>query len=179
MAKRFCKVIVIFAIFCTVLIIFCGCGVHTKCDTGLLRVHIRANSNSEIDQAVKMQVKSEVSEYLTDKLDSVSEFTVAYGIIERELTAVEKIASDTLARHGFNYGARARLNNEYFPTRAYGDKVIESGYYDALIIQLGDGKGDNWWCVIYPPLCFVSATGNGNLAYKSFIKELWDKFFAS
>ena len=68
-----------------------------------------------------------------------------------------------------------KLNNEYFPTRAYDDLVLENGYYDALIIELGSGKGDNWWCVVYPPLCFADCTQK--IEYKSKFLEIINKIF--
>ncbi|MBR2988768.1 MAG: stage II sporulation protein R [Clostridia bacterium] len=157
--------------------IFCSCSVHTNLETRLLRIHIRANSNDERDQAVKMKVKSTVSEYLTVKLDGVTDFNTAYKIIASELDCITAKANATLKANGFNYGANAKLNYEYFPTRAYEDTVVDGGYYDALIINLGSGRGDNWWCVIYPPLCFISNAKSNDFRYKSLIKELWDKFF--
>ena len=87
----------------------------------------------------------------------------------------EKQADKILREHGFTYGARASLRQEEFPTRVYEDITLSAGVYDALILELGTGEGDNWWCVVYPPLCF--AGGNGNVVYKSKIAEIIRNFF--
>jgi stage II sporulation protein R len=158
-------------------IIFCGCDVHNNKAQALIRIHIRANSNSAVDQQVKLKVRDAVNDYLESMLGDVKTFDVAYEKLNAKLDVINKTAGDVLAQNGFKYGVRVRLNNEFFPTRAYGDVVVESGYYDALIIELGEGKGDNWWCVIYPPLCYVKASGEGSVRYKSLIKELWEKYF--
>ena len=91
------------------------------------------------------------------------------------LEEIEKVADSVLNENGFSYSSKAGVRNELFPTRKYDDLVLDGGYYDALIIELGDAKGDNWWCVVYPPLCF---TGEGQgYQYKSKIKEIIDNFF--
>ena len=80
------------------------------------------------------------------------------------------LANQVLAKNGFNYKATVAVRNEEFPTRVYEDLTLESGYYDALIVELGRAKGDNWWCVVYPPMCF---TGNeSGIIYKSKILEI-------
>ncbi|MBQ7223976.1 MAG: stage II sporulation protein R [Clostridia bacterium] len=171
------KKIVTILICFSLCIIFCGCDVHNNDTQALLRIHIRANSNASADQQVKLKVRDAVNDYLERELDGVKTFDEAYKKLSQKLAVINKTAGDVLARNGFKYGVRVKLNNEFFPTRAYGDIVIESGYYDALIIELGEGKGDNWWCVIYPPLCYVKPCGEGNIQYKSLIKELWEKYF--
>ena len=169
--KKFCFLLIIFC----VLSIFCSCSVHTtSVDEALIRIHIRANSNCATDQAVKMAVKSEITAYLERELKGVNDYATAYREIEKRLDRLSSIASDALKENGFSYKAKAVMNNEYFPTRAYKDSVVPSGYYDALIVTLGEGEGDNWWCVVYPPLCFTGA--NGNYIYKSKIREIIENF---
>lgn len=165
-------------VFLLSLIICTGC-VHTNLDEGymLIRIHIRAESNSETDQAVKLKVRDRICEYLECELDGIEDFQSAYAGIEKRLGELTKLADGVLEKEGFSYKARARMSNEFFPTRSYEGIVVESGYYDALIIELGAGKGDNWWCVIYPPLCYLEVNGAGGFRYKSKIKELWDKYF--
>ena len=87
------------------------------------------------------------------------------------------MCDETLYANGKNYRSRVIVCREYFPTRAYESVVVESGVYDALIIELGEGAGDNWWCVIYPPLCFVKSEDDG-VRYKSRIAELWRRFIS-
>lgn len=157
-----------------------GC-VHTMDNEGykLIRIHIRANSNESADQAVKLKVRDRLSAEMTDKLSDVKTFATAYRRIEKMLDNLSDIADEVLAENGFDYKSRVRLNNEYFPTRTYEGVVVESGYYDALIVELGSGKGDNWWCVIYPPLCYVEAQAGSKVEYASLIKELWEKFIST
>ena len=141
---------------------------------GYLRIHIRANSNSSVDQTVKYQVKEAVVEYLTPLVSGVKSANEAMQIVNNNLEGISLVATAVLTQNGFDYGAKAVLKDEYFPTRNYGDLVLEDGYYDALIVNLGDGAGENWWCVVYPPLCFVSG-GEGKVEYKSLFKEIIEK----
>ncbi len=147
--------------------IFSGCIDNNTYDGELLRLHIRANSNTAADQSVKLKVRDAVNSYITDNIRK-STFDEAYAEIGAKLSELSSIANDVLRRNGFGYGARARLANEYFPSRMYKDVTVPEGYYDALIIELGDGKGDNWWCVVYPPLCYGE-----DFRYKSFFAELF------
>lgn len=158
-------------------IFFCACGENNSDERQLLRLHIRANSNSDIDQAVKLKVRDSVVAYLESELISIDDFELAKKEINKRKSEIKRIADKTLADNGFSYTASVSLNNEFFPTRMYESVVVESGYYDALIIQLGAGAGDNWWCVIYPPLCYVEATYGSGFRYKSKIKELIDLYF--
>ena len=142
--------------------------------TEYLRIHIRANSNAEEDQTVKYKVKDGIVEFLTPLLAECKTKTAAEKTINDHLKEIEEIADAVLIENGYTYGSSAKIKSELFPTRVYEKITLESGYYDALIINLGDGAGDNWWCVVYPPLCFV---GSGNYVYKSKIKEIIDGFF--
>ena len=156
-----------------------GCGmrgqsVDAQADA-YLRVHIRADSNEAAAQAVKYKVRDAVVEFLNPTVADCATKEAAMKKIGEKLTEIEEVAGRVLRANGFSYGARASLRREEFPTRMYADTTLEAGEYDALILELGSGKGDNWWCVVYPPLCFTS--GNGNIVYKSKIAEIIKKFF--
>lgn len=140
-----------------------------------LRVHIRANSNSENDQAVKYKVRDAVVEFLTPTVAECETKEEAISAIEEKLPAIAQVADSVLRANGFFYGARASLRKEEFPTRVYENATLEAGVYDALILELGTGEGDNWWCVVYPPLCFTS--GNNNIIYRSKIAEIIRSFY--
>ncbi len=140
-----------------------------------LRVHIRANSNGEEDQRVKYIVRDGVVKFLTPFVAQCETKEEAMQTVKGLLGEAEKQADKILREHGFTYGARASLRQEEFPTRVYEDVTLSAGVYDALILELGTGEGDNWWCVVYPPLCF--AGGNGNVVYKSKIAEIIRNFF--
>ena len=151
----------------------------TQASESYLRLHIRANSNSEVDQAVKYQVKAAVVDYLTEKIAAGSTFEEVYEILNENLSGIEAVADQVLSSSGLAYTSHARLNEEYFPTRSYGELTLENGYYDALILELGSGSGNNWWCVVYPPLCFIGSEGSNptNIEYKSKFIEIIRKFF--
>ena len=140
----------------------------TRCE--YFRIHIRADSNEKEAQAVKLKVRDAVVEYLTPLVAVADSKEQAMSLTKGKLKEIEEVAASVLERNGYFYGATASLKSESFPTRVYGDYTLSAGEYEALIIELGLGRGDNWWCVVYPPLCFSSAGGE-NVKYKSLIRE--------
>lgn len=178
MRKRVKKLISIGLIIFLIMLIFCGCSEHTITEEyQLIRIHIRANSNLESDQSVKLEVRDAVTSYLESKMQSVVTVEDAYTKLNLLLGSLTSVVKAELVKNGFYYGCSVELNNEYFPTRSYQDIIVESGYYDALIINLGEASGDNWWCVIYPPLCYLDPQSTSDVFYKSFVKEFFDKYF--
>ena len=143
--------------------------------TEYLRIHIRANSNGEADQAVKYKVRDGIVAYLTPTVASCTTKAQAIRAISGQLEGVESVAERILRENGYFYGARASIRSEEFPTRVYDGVTLEAGVYDALIVELGTGAGDNWWCVVYPPLCFTG--GNVSVTYRSKILEIIESFF--
>ena len=139
-----------------------------------LRIHIRADSNDSADQNVKYQVKTAVVEYLTPFLSNADTKEKAMNIVERELKNIEAVCDKTLAENGFSYKSKAKLCAEQIPHRSYNGVTLAAGVYDALIVELGSGSGNNWWCVVYPPLCFVGGESNGTnqIVYKSKLLEI-------
>ncbi len=140
-----------------------------------LRIHIRANSNAEADQAVKYEVRDAIVSYLTPVVASCESKAQAIERVGEQIEGAIQAANAVLKREGYSYVARASIRREAFPTRVYDGVTLSGGVYDALIVELGSGTGDNWWCVVYPPLCFSS--GNGNVVYKSKIAEIIKNFF--
>lgn len=164
-----------------VAIVACLCAPTVpKENADYLRIHIRADSNDEKAQNVKYKVKAAVVDYLTPLLVGVSNKSDAVSRVSSCLDELETVANTVLADEGFDYKCRADVRAENFPCRTYGSLTLQSGVYDALILQLGSGKGDNWWCVVYPPLCFVGGESNGtnSIVYRSFLKEVIEKFLA-
>ena len=140
-----------------------------------LRIHIRANSNLNADQQVKYMVKDKVVAYLTPYIAECNTKQKAQTLLETNLFGIEQVATAVLREKGFDYSVKASVKTEEFPTRVYEGVCLESGFYDALIIELGSGKGDNWWCVVYPPLCF---TGEGaSCVYRTKILYIINDFF--
>ena len=166
-------IIIIICIIITVVTL--ASGIKTETNYEYLRVHIRANSNAEIDQAIKYEIKDQIVQFLTPYLAQCETKDQSIKTINQNLQNLEQIADKTLKQNNFDYTSKASIKNEYFPTRVYDDLVLESGNYDALIIELGSAQGDNWWCVVYPPLCFVSS--NTKVVYKSKLVEIINYFY--
>lgn len=166
--KHINLVIAAIAVFCCIPQIFCACVVNNIYDGQVLRLHVRANSDSAADQSVKYAVRDSINTYLESRITEASDFATAYAKVSRMLPELEAIANSTLRYYGKDYTANVKLCREYFPTRAYRDVTLKGGEYDALIVELGEAQGNNWWCVIYPPLCYGS-----EFEYKSIIAELF------
>lgn len=142
-----------------------------------LRMHVRANSNETGDQAVKYRVRDAVVAYLTPLVATCHTKAEAESMLKENLKNISAVATETLCRAGYDYGAVAKLKQEQFPTRVYDGFTLESGIYDALIIELGSGLGENWWCVVYPPLCFTGQSSGGTtVKYRSKILEIINRF---
>ena len=146
-----------------------------QAENDYLRIHVRANSNDAVDQDIKYKVKDEVVKFITPYAAQCVDKETAKKVIGGILKDIEKVCDRVLKEHGFTYTSRASVREEQFPTRVYGDLTLEHGVYDALIIELGEGVGDNWWCVIYPPLCFTSPTTD--IKYRSLIYDIIQNFF--
>ena len=143
--------------------------------TEYLRIHVRADSNEESAQAVKYKIKDAVVKYLTPYIAECDTKAKAETLLTARLREIEKVADQELKANGCEYKSKASVREEQFPTREYDGIELASGYYDALILELGSGKGDNWWCVVYPPLCF---SGEGTTyVYRSKIKAIIDRFY--
>lgn len=162
-------------ISCTALaLIFIFCPIKSlgeKTQTEYLRIHIRANSNSLADQNVKYKVKEGVVDALIPLLAEIESFDEAKEVMTQNFDYIEKVANDILISEGFFYGVSAQIDNEYFPTRVYDNLTLEEGFYDALILRLGSGEGDNWWCLVYPAFCFTNSTNSENVVY---ISKIWE-----
>lgn len=177
--KKFCIIFLLSIIISLTALGFSGIwqsGAQTTDGGAYLRIHIRADSNDPQAQAVKYTVRDEVVEYLTPLVAEYETKAEAMNGVAQNLNAIAAVATQTLQRKGFSYTATAELTVENFPTRVYADHTLPAGEYSALIIRLGSGSGDNWWCVVYPPLCFAAT--NADVVYKSKIKEIIENFSA-
>ena len=144
----------------------------------VIRIHIRANSNDVCDQDIKLEVRDGVIEYITPLIAECDDSEDVKNTLNSNLKNIENIADEILFSQGYNYKSEANIKNEYFPSRDYDGITFPADYYDALIINLGTGKGNNWWCVAYPPLCFVGDDlGTNEVKYRSKILELIERFF--
>jgi len=158
-------------------LIFWGCRTHTSVDSphpDIIRLHIRANSNNRRDQEVKLLVRDAVLAFLEDELAAKQSVDAAMRHIRSRLSRIESITDGILTREGVRYISAARFDVTHFPRITYESGTLAAGYYNALIITLGASGGSNWWCVIYPPLCYVPSNvqGGEGFRYRSFI---WDR----
>lgn len=124
----------------------------------IIRLHVIANSDSEEDQAVKLKVKETIITYLRGEMMDAHTVEEARQTIREHLPEVEEIAREKLLEEGYTYEVSASLEDCYFPVKEYGDMTFPAGEYEALRVKLGKSSGRNWWCVMYPTLCFVDST---------------------
>lgn len=123
-----------------------------------VRLHILANSDSVQDQKVKLKVRDAVIAYLTPHVKDVADAQEAKKIIFSHQEEIVLVAQNCLVDNGFDYPVDIQIGSFAFPVRSYGDLVLPAGEYQAVRILLGNGAGQNWWCVLFPPLCFIEGT---------------------
>lgn len=124
----------------------------------IIRFHVIANSDSNKDQALKLKVKDQLVKKLSPLLKNASSIGEARAIIKKNEDLIQKVAIDTIKKNGYDYTVKVSLGKTYFPLKLYGNYSFPPGYYEALRVQIGDAQGKNWWCVMFPPLCFVDET---------------------
>ena len=120
----------------------------------ILRFHVIANSDSECDQAVKEEVRDAVGTYLQPLLEEAESLEETKQIVGKNIRAIENISRETLLANGYDYAVTARITTTDFPEKTYGSYTFPKGEYEALQIIIGEGEGQNWWCVLYPNMCF-------------------------
>ena len=121
----------------------------------LIRFHVIANSDSDKDQKLKLKVRDEVISYLQPKLENSNSIEESEKIIKNEYKTLENISKKVISKNGYNYTVKVGLEYSNFPARQYSSVVLPAGKYKALRIIIGEGKGKNWWCVMFPPLRFI------------------------
>lgn len=124
----------------------------------VVRFHVLAASDSEIDQALKLLVKNRVLEYMSEPLSKAESASEALNLLEDNKEKIIELAKEVIEENGYDYPVSAQVEDIYFPVKTYGDVTFPAGVYTAFRIIIGEGSGSNWWCVLYPPLCFVDVT---------------------
>ena len=132
----------------------------------VVRLHILAESNSEVDQQVKLKVRDALLKKNTELLSSKVTPQNAEEYFENSKEELEKCANEVLKESGFNYTAKITLGKEYYTTRTYEDLTFPAGTYTSVKVVLGSGEGKNWWCVMYPSLCLFSSSDRDDLDNK-------------
>lgn len=151
--------------------VFCPMKTIGEPQKEYLRIHIRANSNSDEDQRVKYMVKEAVVDALIPLLADIETFDEAKSVMQKNFDHIEDVANGVLKSEGFSYECKAEIDNEYFPARTYDNLTLGEGYYDALILKLGNAEGDNWWCLVFPAFCFTNSQNSDNIVY---ISKIWE-----
>ncbi len=123
----------------------------------LIRIHVLANSDSQADQQLKLKVKDDVVRYLEPQLAQSHSIEESRQIIQNNLPQLEQTAKDTLQRLNSNYDVTLQYGRFDFPVKYYGGFSLPAGNYEALRILIGEGQGHNWWCVLFPPMCFTDS----------------------
>ncbi len=130
-------------------------NISTEIADSVFRLHVLANSDSEEDQNLKYKVRDNLLNYMNSICKNCTSKQEAISIVEENKNTFEQIARDTIKEEGYSYSVKINIGNFEFPTKNYGDISLPAGFYDALRVEIGEAKGQNWWCVMFPPLCFV------------------------
>ena len=133
-------------------------AVSSDLSNSVFRLHVLANSDSEEDQKLKLKVRDSLLEYMNNICKNCSTKQEAISIANEHKNEFQNIAEQTIIENGFNYNVNININNFYFPTKDYGDISLPAGYYDALRVEIGEAEGKNWWCVMFPSLCFIDVS---------------------
>ena len=149
-----CCVFVLCAAICNIL------PIHgeEKIYDSVLRLHVLANSDSDEDQALKLKVRDAIIAYVSPRVIDSASREEAIEILQGELYKIEEIAADVIKDEGYNYSVNVTLTLEEYPTRNYEAMSFPSGEYVSLRVLIGEAEGQNWWCVLFPPLCLSSAS---------------------
>ena len=130
-------------------------NISTDIASSVFRLHVIANSDSKEDQDLKYKVRDNLLKYMNKICKNCTSKEDAISLVEKNKYIFKQIALDTISNEGFSYDVNINIGNFEFPTKNYGDISLPAGLYDALRVEIGEAKGQNWWCVMFPPLCFV------------------------
>lgn len=133
-------------------------AVSSDIANSVFRLHVIANSDEKEDQELKLKVRDNVLSYMNKICENVTTKEDAILIANEHIDEFKEIALNTIHENGYDYSVNVRIGNFSFPTKTYGDISLPAGLYDALRIEIGEAKGQNWWCVMFPPLCFVDVS---------------------
>lgn len=160
--KKILKSLLILIILFSIYTFICAYSyvnaVSENLSNSVFRLHVIANSDTQEDQNLKYIVRDKLIEYMNTLSQSCSSKEEVIKTSQDNLDDFKQIAENTIREQGYSYPVEVEIGNFEFPTKTYGDISFPSGYYDALRVKIGEAKGKNWWCVMFPPLCFVDVT---------------------
>lgn len=145
------------------ILVFTGVGYKKQCQLQqqmaekVLRFHVLANSDSEEDQNLKLAVRDAVGGFMQEKTKNLDSKMECEKMVAEQMSEIEAVAEQVITEAGYSYEVHAELANCKFPIKTYGDYTFPAGNYDALKLTIGEGKGQNWWCVMYPNMCFQNS----------------------
>lgn len=139
-------------------------GLIDSISNKIIRFHVLANSNSEEDQQLKIKVKDKIIEYIFPKLANSNSLEESRQILADNEEKIIKIANQCIKENGYNYSVNVEFKRENFPEKVYGNITLPQGEYEAFRVLIGQASGENWWCVMFPPICFVDVT-KGQVSY--------------
>lgn len=145
----------IYTIICTVSYVN---AVSSNIESSVFRLHVIANSDSKEDQDLKYIVRDNILTYINEISKNASTKEEVIEIARNNIDTIKQIAQETVYENGYNYSVNIKIGNFAFPTKQYGDISLPAGFYDALRVEIGSASGQNWWCVMFPPLCFVDVS---------------------
>ncbi|NLK86191.1 MAG: stage II sporulation protein R [Clostridiaceae bacterium] len=157
-AKLIAGILAIAAIFIFIRLITYTESVNTSLSDSVIRLHVIANSDAPMDQDLKHTVRDAVLEYVRNKVQHSESVDQTRALVLDDISGITAVAKQAVADSGKSYDVKVHLGRYPFPTKAYGDILLPAGDYQALRIVIGNGDGANWWCVLFPPLCFVDVT---------------------
>lgn len=141
-----------------------------------IRMRVIPNSNSEYDQQIKAKVKEVLQTTTYELLKDTKGSEEAEKIIQANLSLIDNRINDLLVKENYNLGYEINFGLNYFPNKEFKGVTYKEGYYNSLLVTLGSGEGDNWWCVLFPPMCLIEAEESEEVEYKFFIQELIEKY---
>lgn len=141
-----------------------------------IRLRVIANSNTPYDQYIKLKVRDRLQQEVYMLLEDAQNINQARVTIKDELKSLKDIIEEVLKEEQYNKEYTIDYGQHYFPNKEYKGITYKEGYYESLLVDIGTGEGNNWWCVLFPPLCLLEAEDSSNVEYKFFVKEIIDKF---
>ena len=156
--KRFLIIFLLFIVYILLSVFSYSNAVSKDISNSVFRLHVIANSDSYEDQNLKYLVRDELIKYMNSICENISSKEEAIKIANENKVEFYNIAKQVIEDNGFNYDVNIDIGNFSFPTKAYGDISLPAGFYDALKVEIGSSSGQNWWCVMFPSLCFVDIT---------------------
>lgn len=157
--KKNIKMVIILSFLLFIYISICAISyaqnVSSDIANSVFRLHVIANSDTDEDQNLKYIVRDNLLDYMNTICKDCKSKQEAISMVEKNKDVFKQIAMDTISKEGYSYFVTINIGNFEFPTKHYGDISLPAGFYDALRVEIGEAKGQNWWCVMFPPLCFV------------------------